>query len=254
MLPAMKAGKIRADQLLADRGLAESRERAKRLIMAGQVFEEKNGTRVPVSKPGQLLPDACELFVKESERFVSRGAYKLLTALEHFGLDVTGFVALDAGASTGGFTDCLLQHGAVRIYAVDVGYGQLHPRLRYDPRVVCLERVNLRLAAPDLIPEAVDLAVADVSFISLKMILPPCLQWLKPGGRIIALIKPQFELGPAGTDRGVVRDEADQQRAVDDVLEFARSDLGLEVLGVVPAKIKGPKGNQEYLAYFTRPL
>lgn len=252
MLPAMKAGKIRADQLLADRGLAESRERAKRLIMAGQVFEEKNGTRVPVSKPGQLLPDACELFVKESERFVSRGAYKLLTALEHFGLDVTGFVALDAGASTGGFTDCLLQHGAVRIYAVDVGYGQLHPRLRYDPRVVCLERVNLRLAAPDLIPEAVDLAVADVSFISLKMILPPCLQWLKPGGRIIALIKPQFELGPAGTDRGVVRDEADQQRAVDDVLEFARDELGLEIQGVVPAKIKGPKGNQEYLAYFIK--
>ena len=254
MLPAMKVGKIRADQLLADRGLAESRERAKRLIMAGQVFEEKNGTRVPVSKPGQLLPDDCELFVKESERFVSRGAYKLLTALEHFELDVTGLTALDAGASTGGFTDCLLQHGAARVYAVDVGYGQLHPRLRNDPRVVCLERVNLRLAPPELIPEAVDLAVADVSFISLKMILPPCLQWLKPGGRIIALIKPQFELGPAGTDRGVVRDEADQQRAVDDVLEFAKSGLGLRILGVVPAKIKGPKGNQEYLAYFTRPL
>lgn len=248
----MKAGKIRADQLLADRGLAESRERGKRLIMAGQVFEEKNGARVPVSKPGQLLPDDCELFVKESERFVSRGAYKLLTALEHFGLDVTGLTALDAGASTGGFTDCLLQHGAARVYAVDVGYGQLHPRLRDDSRVVCLERVNLRLAAPELIPEAVNLVVADVSFISLKMILPPCLQWLKPGGRIIALIKPQFELGPAGTDRGVVRDEADQQRAVDSVLEFARNDLGLEVLGVVPAKIKGPKGNQEYLAYFKR--
>ena len=252
MIPGMKAGKSRADQLLADRGLAESRERAKRLIMAGQVFEEKNGTRVPVSKPGQVLPDDCELFVKESERFVSRGAYKLLTALEHFGLDVAGFAALDAGASTGGFTDCLLQHGAARVYAVDVGYGQLHPRLRYDPRVVCLERVNLRLAPPELIPEALDLAVADVSFISLKMILRPCLQWLKPGGSIIALIKPQFELGPAGTDRGVVRDEADQQRAVDDVLEFARNDLGLEVLGVVPAKIKGPKGNQEYLAYFKR--
>lgn len=254
MLPAMKAGKIRADQLLADRGLAESRERAKRLIMAGQVFEEKHGTRVPVAKPGQLLPDDCELFVRESERFVSRGAYKLLTALEHFALDVTGLTALDAGASTGGFTDCLLQHGAARVYAVDVGYGQLHPRLRDDPRVVCLERVNLRLAPPQLIPEAVDLTVADVSFISLKMILPPCLQWLKPGGRVIALIKPQFELGPAGTDRGVVRDEADQQRAVDDVLEFAKNGLGLEILGVVPAKIKGPKGNQEYLAYFTRPL
>ena len=246
----MKTGKVRADQLLADLGLAESRERAKRLIMAGQVFEEKNGTRVPVDKPGQLLAAHCQLYIKESERFVSRGAYKLLTALTHFSLDVSGFVVLDAGASTGGFTDCLLQHGAARVYAVDVGYGQLHPRLRGDSRVVCLERVNLRLAPPELIPEPVDLVVADVSFISLKMILPPCLQWLKPGGHIVALIKPQFELGPAGTDRGVVRDEADRQRAVDDVLAFARDTLGLEALGVVPAQIKGPKGNQEYLAYF----
>ena len=252
MIPAMKAGKIRADQLLTDRGLAESRERAKRLIMAGQVYEEKPGARVPVSKPGQLLPADCELFVKESERFVSRGAYKLLTAMEHFKLDVNGAAALDAGASTGGFTDCLLQHGAARVYAADVGYGQLHPRLRNDPRVISLERVNLRLAAPGLIPEAVDIVVIDVSFISLKLILPPCLQWLRTDGRIIALIKPQFELGPAGTDRGVVRAEADQQRAVDDVLTFARDELGLEIQGVVPARIKGPKGNQEYLAYFIK--
>ena len=252
MIAVMKVGKMRADQLLADRGLAESRERAKRLIMAGQVFEEKTGARIPVAKPGQMLPVDCQLFVKESERFVSRGAYKLLTAIEHFNLDVSGAVALDAGASTGGFTDCLLQHGAARVYAADVGYGQLHPRLRSDPKVICLERVNLRLASPELIPEPVDIVAIDVSFISLKLILPPCLQWLKTCGRIIALIKPQFELGPAGTDRGVVRDEADQQRAVDDVLEFARDELGLEIQGVVPAKIKGPKGNQEYLAYFIK--
>ncbi len=250
MIRAMKASKLRADQLLVDKGLAESRERAKRLIMAGQVFEEKTGARVPVSKPGQLLPVDCALLVKESERFVSRGAYKLLTALSHFNLDVHDLTALDAGASTGGFTDCLLQHGAKRVYAVDVGYGQLHPRLRGDPRVICLERVNLRLAALELIPEAVDLVVADVSFISLKLILRPCLQWLKAGGSIIALIKPQFELGPEGTDRGVVREEADQQRAVDDVLAFAQGELGLKTQGVVPAQIKGPKGNQEYLAYF----
>ena len=252
MIPPMKAGKIRADQLLVDNNLAESRERAKRLIMAGQVFEEKPGARVPVTKPGQLLAVDCELFVKESERFVSRGAYKLLTAIEHFNLDVEGAVALDAGASTGGFTDCLLQHGASRVYAADVGYGQLHPRLRGDPRVISLERVNLRLAPLELIPEPVDLVVIDVSFISLKLIMPTCLQWLRAGGRIIALIRPQFELGPAGTDRGVVRDVTDQQRAVDDVLAFARDELDLEIQGVVPAKIKGPKGNQEYLAYFIK--
>lgn len=252
MIPGMKAGKIRADQLLVDKDLTESRERAKRLIMAGQVFEEKPGARVPVTKPGQLLPVDCELFVKESERFVSRGAYKLLTAIDHFNLNVSGMVALDAGASTGGFTDCLLQHGATRVYAADVGYGQLHPRLRGDPRVISLERINLRLAPPELIPEPVDLVVIDVSFISLKLIMPPCLQWLKAGGRIIALIKPQFELGPTGTDRGVVREKADQQRAVDDVLAFACDELNLEIQGVVPAKIKGPKGNQEYLAYFTK--
>ena len=252
MIAVMKVGKMRADQLLADRGLAESRERAKRLIMAGQVFEEKTGARIPVAKPGQMLPVDCQLFVKESERFVSRGAYKLLTALEHFNLDVGGAVALDAGASTGGFTDCLLQHGAARVYAADVGYGQLHPRLRGDPRVICLERVNLRLPEPELIPEPLDMVVIDVSFISLKLILPPCLQWLKAGGAIITLIKPQFELGPAGTDRGVVRDEANQQRAVNDVLDFARHELDLEIQGVVPARIKGPKGNQEYLAYFIK--
>ncbi len=248
----MKTSKARADQLLVDRNLAESRELAKRLIMAGQVFEERPGARVPVTKPGQTLSSDCILFVKESERFVSRGAYKLLTALEHFSLDVGGFTALDAGASTGGFTDCLLQHGAARVYAVDVGYGQLHPRLRGDARVVSLERVNLRLATPELIPEPVDLVVADVSFISLKMILPACLQWLKPGGKIIALIKPQFELGPSGTDKGVVREESEQLRAVNEVLAFARDELKLEALGVVPAQIKGPKGNQEYLAYFKR--
>ncbi len=247
----VKIGKLRADQLLVERGLAGSREQAKRLIMAGQVFEDRPGAKVPVGKPGQLLPANAPLLVKESERFVSRGAYKLLTALEHFQVAVQGLVALDAGASTGGFTDCLLQHGANKVYAVDVGYGQLHPKIRHDPRVVSLERVNLRLAPPQLIPEAVDLVVADVSFISLKLILPPCLQWLKPSGQIIALIKPQFELGPSGTDRGVVRAQADQQRAVDDVLAFARENLQLEVKGVVPAKIKGPKGNQEYLAYFS---
>ena len=246
------AKKERADQILFTQGLAESREQAKRLIMAGQVFVVSGDSSVRVDKPGQqLFPDAC-LEVAGRERFVSRGAYKLLTALEHFSLDVAGLVALDAGASTGGFTDCLLQHGAIRVYAVDVGKHQLHERLRADARVVSLEGVNLRTAPADLIPEAVDLVVADVSFISLTLILEPCMRWLKPGGLVAALIKPQFEVGPGGTDKGVVRDDALRQQAVDKVLDFARDTLGLSLTGIVPSAVKGPKGNQEYMAVWRK--
>lgn len=247
------AGKMeRADVLLADQGLAESREKAKRLIMAGEVFLLKGESRTPVAKPGQQLPRDARLQVKEPERFVSRGGYKLLTALEHFALDVTGMTALDAGASTGGFTDCLLQFGAARVYAVDVGHGQLHWKLTQDPRVVNLERVNLRHAAPDLLPEKVDLVAADCSFISLRLILPPCLQFLKDGGQVLALVKPQFELGPEHAVKGVVRSEEMQLRAVRDVQAFAAGELGLRALGFVAAGIKGPKGNQEYLLHLRR--
>ncbi len=242
----------RADVVLAEQGLAESREKAKRLIMAGQVWLVQGEAKTPVAKPGQQVPRSACLEVKESERFVSRGGFKLLTALEHFGLDVNGMTALDAGASTGGFTDCLLQFGAARVYAVDVGHGQLHWKLVKDPRVVNLERVNLRHAAPDLLPEKVDLVVADCSFISLRLILPPCLQFLKDGGQVLALVKPQFELGPEHAVKGVVRSEELQLKAVDEVREFARDVLGLTVLGVVPAGIKGPKGNQEYLLHLRR--
>lgn len=246
------AKKERADQILFAQGLAESREQAKRLIMAGRVFALSGHARLRVEKPGQqFFPDVC-LEVVGGERFVSRGGYKLLTALEHFSLDVTGLVALDAGASTGGFTDCLLQHGAARVYAVDVGRRQLHERLRDDPRVVSLEGVNLRLAPVSLIPEQVDLVVADVSFISLTLVLEPCMRWLKPGGLAAALIKPQFEVGPGGTDKGVVRDESLRKRAVDKVLDFARDSLGLFLLGVVPSAVKGPKGNQEYMALWRK--
>ncbi len=246
------AKKERADQLLFQQGLAESREKAKRLIMAGQVHVLCGGLPVRVEKPGQqLLPDA-RLEVAGAERFVSRGAYKLLTALEHFSLDVSGFVALDAGASTGGFTDCLLQHGAARVYAVDVGRNQLHERLRADARVVSLEGVNLRLAEVSLIPEPVDMITADVSFISLTLVLPACLRWLKPGGLVAALIKPQFEVGPGGTDKGVVRDEALRRAAVDKVLEAARAEMGLSLVGVIPAAVRGPKGNQEYMAVWKK--
>lgn len=244
--------KERADQLVHEAGLAESREQAKRMIMAGQVYYVRGESIEPVDKPGHKYDLDARFEIRGRERFVSRGAYKLLTAIEHFGLDVNGFVALDAGASTGGFTDCLLQHGAVRVYAVDVGHAQLHERLRVDPRVINLERTNLRTAQPDLIPEPVDMVVADVSFISLTLVLAPCLQWLKPGGRVIALVKPQFEVGPHQTDKGVVRDEALQQAAVDKVLTYCRDTLGLAYEGTVPSAIKGPKGNQEYLVCLRR--
>ena len=246
------AKKERADQLVFDAGLADSREKAKRLIMAGQVYVILNGNPEPVIKPGQKM-DLESLFeVKGVERFVSRGAYKLLTAIEHFGIDPAGKVALDAGASTGGFSDCLLQHGTAKVYAVDVGYGQLHEKLRQDERVINLERTNLRNLDDTIIPEPLDLVVGDVSFISLKLVLPPCVALLRDGGEVAMLIKPQFELGPGMTDKGVVRDPALHQQAIDDVTGFAINELKLTLLGVVPSSIKGPKGNQEFIAYFKK--
>lgn len=247
------AKKLRADQLLATGGYAESREKAKRLIMAGRVHYMDKGQKIPVSKPGQQFDPDTEFVVPEDDRFVSRGAYKILTAIEEFSINFQGKVALDAGASTGGFTDCMLQHGAIRVYAADVGYGQLHEKLRQDERVINMERTNVRHAQPDLIPEPIDVIVADVSFISLTKILPACMQFLKPGGELVVLIKPQFELGPGQTDKGVVRDESLRQQAVDMVTNFCHDELGLEIKGVVPSKILGPKGNQEYMAYMVHP-
>ena len=246
------AKKQRADNLLAAGGYAESRERAKRLIMAGKVHYLDQGQKIPVTKPGQQFFPETEFVVPEDDRFVSRGAYKLLTAIEEFSLDFTGKVALDAGASTGGFTDCLLQHGASRVYAVDVGYGQLHEKLRQDSRVVNLERTNVRHAEPGLIPEQVDVIVADVSFISLTKILPACMQFLSAEGELVVLIKPQFEVGPGQTDKGVIRDETLRQETVDMVTGFCETELGLTIKGVVPSKILGPKGNQEYMAYMKK--
>ena len=247
--------KARADQLVFDQGLAESKEQARRLIMAGKVaiFDEEHPERQPVvvQKPGHPYKITTQFQLVGVERFVSRGAYKLLTAIEHYKLDVAGLVCLDAGASTGGFTDCLLQHGASRVYAVDVGHAQLHERLRTDPRVVSREGVNLRTAPPDLITEPIDMIVADLSFISLTMVLPHCLQWLRVGGIAVCLIKPQFEVGAGQTVKGVVKDEAVRQEAVDRVLRYMENE-GLECLGVTPAAIKGPKGNQEYLAYWKK--
>lgn len=256
-----RASRQRADQLVFEQGLAESREQARRLIMAGQVILSctNDGRPLPpgappqrVSKPGQPYPANTIFALLERQQYVSRGAYKLLTILEHFHLDVTGLVCLDAGASTGGFTDCLLQHGAAKVYAVDVGHNQLHEKLRQDKRVISMEGVNLRHAGPDFLPEQVQLVVADVSFISLTLVLPACLQWLAPDGKAAVLIKPQFELGPGETVKGVVRDEAARRRAVDKIISFCLQELGLHCQGVLPAAVKGPKGNQEYMALFTK--
>ncbi|MDE5878861.1 MAG: TlyA family RNA methyltransferase [Desulfovibrio sp.] len=258
----MARARVRADQLAFEQGLAESREKARSLIMAGRIVlappSDSAGAPpghqpVPVPKPGHGYPAGTRLALLPGERYVSRGAFKLLTLLDAFHLDVRGLVCVDAGASTGGFTDCLLQRGAARVYAVDVGRAQLHERLKADPRVVNLEGVNLRYAEPGLIPEPVDLLTGDVSFISLTLILPPCMVWLRPGGLAALLIKPQFELGPGETVRGVVRDEAARQRAVDKIVGFCTGELGLTPRGVLPAAIKGPKGNQEYMALFQRP-
>ncbi len=252
--------KIRADQLLVNHGLAESKEQAKRLIMAGKVAiipngkidNYKNEDLVLVAKPGHPYPDTTQLCLTGQERFVSRGAYKLLTALEYFKLDVTDYICLDAGASTGGFTDCLLQHNAKKVYAVDVGTLQLHEKLRADPRVISMENTNIRHGQKDLIPEECDILVADVSFISLTLILPACMQWLKKDAKILALIKPQFEVEPHMTKKGIVREQEYIDFAIEKVKNFCDENLPLNFHGLVPSAIKGPKGNQEYIAYWSK--
>ena len=234
-----------------EQGLAESQDAAMRLIMAGAAHFLKAGEKTPVASPGQQLPVDTEFVLRGQDRFVSRGGYKLLTAIEKLGFSPAGKVCLDAGASTGGFTDCLLQHGAAHVSAADVGYGQLHWKLRGDARVTVLERLNLRSPAPELFPQPFDVLTADVSFISLTAILPGCLPLLKPACELVLLIKPQFELPAGRTDKGVVRSEPDRQEAVDLVLDFCKG-LGFELVGVAPSALLGPKGNQEYLAWLKR--
>jgi 23S rRNA (cytidine1920-2'-O)/16S rRNA (cytidine1409-2'-O)-methyltransferase len=248
----MKIKKIRADQLLVEKGLVESREKAKRLIMAGVVFLKTNNNKEPIKKPGQLICINQEIFIKETEKFVSRGGYKLLTAILAFQIDFKNKIVLDVGASSGGFTDCALQFGAKKVYAIDVGYGQLHYRLRQDPRVVNIERTNIRHVKKDLIPEKVHIITIDCSFISLTKVIPPSLMFLHHTGELICLIKPQFELEKSEVKKGVVRDIGLQQKAIKKIVNFAVEEMGLSLVGVVPSKIKGPKGNQEYLGYFRR--
>ncbi len=241
--------KQRLDVLLVERGLLPSREKAQRAIMAGLV---RVGEAV-ADKPGQKVPADAPLSLKETSRYVGRGGYKLEAALTHFGVDPTGLVCLDIGASTGGFTDCLLQHGAARVYAVDVGHSQLDWKIRSDPRVVVHEKFNARHLAPESLPERVALCVIDVSFISLRLILPGAFSVLEPGGRVLALIKPQFELGREEVDpgRGVVRDPAAHQRAIESVHSFVLGPLAKSWQGVVDSPILGGDGNREFLACLT---
>lgn len=235
----------RLDQALVERNLCDSRERAKRLVLAGQV--RINGH--PARKPSDNIKPADELTVDTPEKFVSRGGHKLEHALEHFQLDVTGLTALDLGASTGGFTDCLLQRGAAKVFAVDVGQGQLAWKLRQDPRVVVMEKTNARHLRPENFPAPADLAVIDCSFISLKKILPPAMPLLKPAGRIVALIKPQFEAGKAEVDkgRGVITDASIHERVLVELKEFVAAQTGLCWRGVVESPLLGPAGNKEFL-------
>ena len=236
--------KLRLDQVLVAKGLFASREQAQRAVMAGEV---KVGTRI-AAKPSQLLEADVAIAVKPTRKYVGRGALKLEGALNHFEIDTYGKIALDIGASTGGFTDCLLQRGAAKVYAVDVGHGQLDWKLRTNPRVIVLEKLNARFLSREHIPELVDLCMIDVSFISLTLILPNAFDLITPNGVILALIKPQFELERANVGRGgIVSDPNLHQKAQDKIVEFV-TRLGHIVSGIAPSAIKGADGNQEFFA------
>jgi 23S rRNA (cytidine1920-2'-O)/16S rRNA (cytidine1409-2'-O)-methyltransferase len=242
-----KARRERLDTLLVARGLVSSREQARRLIMAGAVVVGEQR----VDKPGEAVASNATLRIKEGalSPYVSRGGRKLAAAIRAFALEVAGKVALDVGASTGGFTDCLLQHGARKVFAVDVGYGQLAWKLRHDPRVISLERRNLRYLPKTELDETPHLAVIDVSFISLTLVIPKVLDLIASRGEIVALIKPQFEVGKGKVGKGgVVKDPALHQEVIQRMREQAQG-WGLEVKGIIESPLLGPKGNKEFFIY-----
>jgi len=245
-MPSSKPLKIRLDRLLVERGLTPSRERARAVILAGSVLVDD----VPVDKAGSLVTADARVRIKgETQHYVSRGGLKMEGALDHFAVDLSDVVALDVGASTGGFTDCLLQHGARRVYAIDVGYGQLAWQLRQDDRVKVHERTNIRTVTPDCFDEIIDCAVIDVSFISLRIVLPCVVSLIRDDGFIIALIKPQFEAGRSDVGKGgVVRDSRVHDRVVHDVAAGAR-ELGMDVIGTCVSPLRGPSGNREFFLY-----
>ncbi len=243
------SGKVRADLLLVSSGLVETRAKAQALIMAGKV---SLGDR-RIDKPGDSVPEDAELVVKgEVHPYVSRGGVKLAGALDTFACNPAGKVVADIGASTGGFTDCVLQRGATRVYAIDVGYGQLADKLRNDPRVVVMERTNARHLTPTTLPEPMDLVVIDASFIGLMKLLPAAREILRVGGEVVALVKPQFEVGKENIGKGgVVRDTAVRDQAITDTARDAVT-AGFRVLGQADCVIKGPKGNHEAFLHLER--
>ena len=241
--------KKRLDVLLTERGLQESRQRAQAVIMSGEVFV--NGQRV--DKPGTAVAEDAQIEIRGGTlAYVSRGGLKLEKAMATFPIDLHGAVCADIGASTGGFTDCMLQNGAEKVYAVDVGYGQLAWKLRSDPRVVCLERTNARYLTHEQVPDELDFASVDVSFISLKLILPPLNGLLKDGGHAACLVKPQFEAGREKVGKkGVVRDPDVHLEVLEHFLDYAK-ESGFTVLGLTYSPIRGPEGNIEYLGYLEK--
>lgn len=241
--------KVRLDILLVERGLADSRSLAQRLVMAGQVRADGQ----VIIKPADKVDDHAQLTVDQGPRFVSRGGEKLDAALVAFGLtDLRGKICADVGASTGGFTDCLLQHGAEHVFAIDVGYGILHWKIRQDQRVTVMERINARNVAH--LPEAVDFVTVDASFISLKILLPVIRDWFSAAGMVVALIKPQFEAGrkDAARGEGVIRDPLVHRKVLQEVLSFAAEE-GYGLRGLIRSPLLGPKGNTEFLAWFEIP-
>jgi 23S rRNA (cytidine1920-2'-O)/16S rRNA (cytidine1409-2'-O)-methyltransferase len=240
----MSRSYVRLDKLLVDRGLVASRERAQAMILAAKVLVDGQ----KISKAGhQVAPDCVIELLTEDLPYVSRGGLKLQHAIEFFNLQLAGAVAMDVGASTGGFTDCLLQHAVKRLYAVDVGYGQLAWKLRQDPRVIVLERQNIRYLPREIIPEPLQVATVDTSFISLKLVIPVLLPFLDSSAKLVALIKPQFEVGKGQVGKGGVVRDAELHEQVCRSIERLCLDLGLEVLGITPSPVLGPKGNREFL-------
>lgn len=241
--------KERLDTLLVAKGLCETRSKAQALIMAGAVYVDgqkldKSGAQVSLESAVEVRSGGCP--------YVSRGGLKLEKALRDFGVDVTGFVCSDSGASTGGFTDCLLQQGAKKVFAIDVGYGQLAWKIRSDPRVVVMERTNVRYLTPDMLGEALDLSVIDVSFISLKLVLPAISGVLKPAGQVLCLIKPQFEAGKEKVGKkGVVRDPNTHEEVLTQFVETVR-ELGFTLKNLTFSPVRGPEGNIEFLAHLSK--
>ena len=240
--------KVRLDRMLFEKGLVESREKAKALIIAGEVLV--NG--IAADKAGAQVTCDDELTIKNKMPFVSRGGLKLEHAVNEFNIEMEGKTGMDVGASTGGFTDCMLQHGAVKVYAVDVGYGQFDWKLRKDERVLLLEKTNVRYLKKSSVPDEIDIAAIDVSFISLMKVIPNVLEFLKPQGEIVALIKPQFEAERKDIGKGgVIKDESKRLEIVDTIKTWAER-TGIDVIGTTTSPIKGPKGNVEYLIYLKK--